>query len=395
LQGRGEYIFRIPAFCVTHTCPFRRKLMKSLLLFTLAVAALVSASPALALPRFASRTGLKCQSCHVDPSGGEMRQTFGVQYGRDRLPVPEWSKNSDVTDFSNVVTNILGVGADFRTIYYNRKLSDSTRSDGLFQMQGDLYVNLHVAQKVFLYLNLNKGVSSGFDVFALMNVLPASGHLKIGRFIPDYGTNLDDHTAYVRQYTKLSPEFDVVERTGAEAAVSPGAFTILGGVYNADEGGGIPSTNNKAVLGRAEAMFKLSETMALGLGGNVFSTKNGIPGVSTTYYGGFGSFSMGNFTLLGEADWIRTSPASVTTTALATFAEADYVATPGVDLKLSYEFYDQDIHFQTGSKSRYSIGVEFFPVSGVEIRPIYRILTQQNPDTGSKNEFDLMLHLYL
>jgi len=59
-------------------------------------------------------------------------------------------------------------------------------------MQGDLYVNLRVAPKVFIYLNLNKGVSSGFDAFALLNVLPGSGHLKIGRFIPDYGTNLDD-----------------------------------------------------------------------------------------------------------------------------------------------------------------------------------------------------------
>jgi hypothetical protein len=380
---------------MTLTCPFRRKLMKSPLLLTLAAAALFAASPALSLPKFASRTGLKCQSCHVDPSGGEMRHTFGVQYGREQLPVPEWSKESDVTDFSNIVTNILGVGADFRSIYYSRKLTDSTRADGFFQMQGDLYVNLHVAQKVFLYLNLNKGVSSGFDAFALMNVLPASGHLKIGRFIPDYGTNLDDHTAYVRQYTKLSPEFDVVERTGAEAAVSPGAFTILGGIYNADEGGGIPSTNNKAVLGRAEGMFKLSEKMSLGLGGNVFSSKNGIPGVSTTYYGGFGSFSAGNFTLLGEADWIRTSPASVTTTALATYAEADYVVTPGVDLKLSYDFYDQDVNFQTGSKSRYSIGVEFFPVSGVEIRPVYRIVKQQHPDVGSLSEFDLMLHIYL
>jgi hypothetical protein len=350
--------------------------MKHPPLLPLALAALLSGSPALSLPRFARRTGLKCQACHVDPSGGEMRQTFGVQYGRDRLPVPEWSKNSDVTDFSNVITNILGIGADFRTIYYNRKVSDSTRSDGLFQMQGDLYVNLHVAQKVFLYLNLNKGVSSGFDAFALLNVLPASGHLKIGRFVPNYGTNLDDHTAYVRQYTKLSPEFDVVERTGAEA-------------------GGIPSTNNKALLGRAEGMFKLSERISLGLGGNVFSTKTGIPGVSTTYYGGFGSFSAGNFTLLGEADWIRTSPAGVTTTALATYAEADYVIAQGVDLKLAYDFYDQDIDYTTGSKSRLSFGVEFFPASGVEVRPIYRILTQKNPDIGTRNEFDLMLHLYL
>ena len=75
---------------------------------------------------------------------------------------------------------------------------------------------------------------------------------------------MDDHTAYVRQYTKLSPEFDVVERTGAEAAVSPGAFTILGGIYNADEGGGIPSTNNKAFLGRGEGMFKLADRVSLG-----------------------------------------------------------------------------------------------------------------------------------
>jgi len=364
-------------------------------LVPLVLAAFLAASPALSLPRFASRTGLKCQSCHVDPSGGEMRQTFGVQYGREELPVPEWSKGSEMTDFSNVITNILGVGADFRTIYYNRKLSDSTHSDGLFQMQGDLYVNLRIAPKVFLYLNLNKGVSSGFDVYALMNVLPASGHLKIGRFIPDYGTHLDDHTAYVRQYTKLSPEFDIVERTGLEAGVAPGAFTITGGIYNADEGGGIPSTNNKALLGRAEGMFKLSENMFLGLGGNVFDTKTGNPGISTQYYGGFGSFSLGNFTLLGEADWIKTSPSGTSTTALATYAEADYVVTPGVDVTLSYDFYDEDVNYKTGSKSRYSIGVQFFPVGGVEIRPMYRLLTQQNPDIGTLGEFDLMLHLYL
>jgi hypothetical protein len=369
--------------------------MKRLALLILALSILLPASTGLSLPEFASRTGLKCQSCHVNPTGGEMRQTFGVQYGRDQLPVPEWAKTSDMTDFSNVITNILGVGADFRTIYYNRKISDSTRSDGFFQMQGDLYVNLHVAQRVFLYLNLNKGVTAGFDAFALMNVLPASGHLKIGRFIPDYGTRLDDHTAYVRQYTKLSPEYDVVDRTGLEAAVSPGAFTVLGGIYNADEGGGIPTTNNKALLGRAEGMFRLTDNTTLGIGGNVFSTKTGALGVSTTYYGGFGSFSAGSFTLLGEADWIRTSPVGVTTTALATYTEADYVITQGVEVKLSYDFYDQDIEYQTGAKSRYSIGVEFFPVSGVEVRPVYRILRQQNPDIGTLNEFDLMLHLYL
>jgi len=121
-----EYIFKVSTLHGTHFSISRRECMNRPPLFPLVLAAVVSALPALSLPRFASRTGLKCQSCHVDPSGGEMRQTFGVQYGRDQLPVPEWSKTPDVTDFSNVITNILGVGADFRTIYYNRRLPDST-----------------------------------------------------------------------------------------------------------------------------------------------------------------------------------------------------------------------------------------------------------------------------
>jgi hypothetical protein len=67
----------------------------------------------------------------------------------------------------------------------------------------------------------------------------------------------------------------------------------------------------------------------------------------------------------------------------------------GVDLKLAYDFYDQDVKYATGAKSRYSVGVEFFPVSGVEIRPLYRLLRHQNPDIGTMSEFDIMLHLYL
>jgi len=372
--------------------------MNRSILLLIALATLLISAPCLSLPRFASRTGAKCQSCHVDPSGGEMRQAFGVQYGRDQLPVPAWSMEGEGTDFSNVITNILGVGADFRTLYFSRELSDSSRMNGFFQMQGDLYVNLRVTQKVFLYLNLNKGVTTGFDAFALMNVLPASGHLKIGRFIPDYGTKLDDHTAYIRQYTRLSPEYDLPERTGAEAAVSPGPFTITGGIYNADEGGSIPSSNSKAYLGRGEGMFRLAEHVSLGLGGNVFSSS--AQGVKNTYYGGFGSFSVGDFTLLGEADWLRISPSASalsgnTTTGLVTYTEADYMVVQGVDLKVAYDFYDQDVNYRTGAKSRYTFGLELFPVSGVEVRPLFRLYRQQDPDIGTMTEFDLMLHLYI
>jgi len=349
------------------------------------------AGNASALPRFASRTGAKCQSCHVNPSGGAMRIPFGVQYGREQLPVPEWSKDFELEDFSNVITNVLGVGADFRTLFYSQQVPGASARNGFYQMQGDIYLNFRIAKKVSFFLK--KGLRNGFEAFGLLHILPASGHVKVGKFLPNFGTRLDDHTTYIRQVTGMSPEQGRVERTGLEAAVSPGAFTITGGIYNAEEGDFPPSSSTKAYLGRVEGMFNLAPDLFLGLGGNVLTKKVG--GVTSTFYGGMGSLSWGGLTVFGEADLVKNkSPLGVTVTELVSYVEADYAVTQGFDLKLAYDFRDFDVDYKTGSIARYSIGFEFFPLAGVEVRPVYRIV-KEDPNSGNKNEIALLLHLYL
>jgi len=358
-------------------------------LLLLLAAAFAGSAPA--LPRFASRNGAKCQSCHINPTGGAMRQPNGVQYGREQLPVPTWSKEYVLEDFSNVITNVLGVGADFRTLYFSRQVPGAAARSGFYQMQGDLYLNLRIAKKVNFFLK--KGLRNGFEAYGLFNILPASGHVKVGKFLPNYGTRIDDHTAYIRQVTGMSPEQGRVERTGLEAAVSPGPFTLTGGIYNADEGDLPPTSSSKAFLGRLEGMFTLAPELFLGLGGNVLTKK--VAGVTSTFYGGMGSFSWGGLTLFGEVDLVKYKyPVGATISGLVTYIEADYVVTPGLDLKLAYDFHDFDLDYKTGTIARYSIGLEFFPLSGVELRPIYRIV-KENPNSGNKNELDLLLHLYL
>jgi hypothetical protein len=349
----------------------------------------------LALPRFAARTGAKCQSCHVDPSGGAMRQAFGLQYGREKLPVPAWSSDFELEDFTNVVTNFLGVGADFRTLYFYQEYPDSSLSNlnSFWQMQGDLYLNFRLAKKVNVFLK--KGLYSGFEAYGLLHILPAKGHIKVGKFIPDYGTKLDDHTAFIRTYTGFSPQVTRPELTGAEVGIAPGQFSIVGGVYNATDGFGGSGGNKKAVLGRAEGMFELGEQMFLGVGGNVFAKEDNA-GVKTTLYGGFGSVSYGNLTLFGEGDFIRRESAGVAVTGIVGYLEGNYVVTPGLDLKVAYDYYDPDKDLATGAYSRISFGVEFFPISGVEVRPLYRLLTKmQDPSKVRSSEFDLLLHFYL
>ena len=346
---------------------------------------------AAALPEFASRTGYKCQSCHVNPSGGMLRQILGDQYGRESLPVPDWSAGFATQELPEELRKVLGIGADFRTLYFSRRQTDSLRTganlNAFWQMQGDLYLDFHPSKRVSFFLM--KGLYTGFEAFGLLKILPASGHIKIGKFLPNYGTRLDDHTAFVRTYTGFSPEQGRPELTGVETGISPGPFSLTAGLFNSTDGFGAAVGSSKAFLGRIEGMFDLGASLHLGLGGNFFSKKNDTGG-RTVLLGGFGSFSYGALTVLGETDLKRLP----STTGFLTFVQASILAMQGLDVFLSYDFYDPDIDNKGGAFSRYSIGASLFPYPGVEVHPVYRLNTEE-PGSRTNTEFDVVFHIYI
>lgn len=98
--------------------------------------------------------------------------------------------------------------------------------------------------------------------------------------------------------------------------------------------------------------------------------------------------------MLGEGDLLRRTEADTITTGVILYAEADYEVTQGFSLILAYDFYDPNKDLKTGALARYSFGFGFYPLSGVEVRPIYRIVKDEPVDL-SNNEFDLVFHIYL
>jgi len=218
------------------------------------------------------------------------------------------------------------------------------------------------------------------------------GHLKIGKFVPNYGLRLDDHTAFIRTYTGFSPEGGRPELTGLEAGISPGPVMVSGGVFNAQDGFGGTAGSEKAYLGRAEGIFGIAKDVSVGIGADVFHRQQATG--SVTLYGGFGSFSIGKLTILGEGDLVRSRYTARTQTGVLVYGEADYTIVDGVDVLVAYDFYDPDKDIKSGTLSRYSVGVGFIPFGGVEVRPIYRII-QEDPVNAKNNELHVLFHIYL
>ena len=360
------------------------------LAFTSAFLLVFAGSTAGALPRFATLSGTKCSSCHVDPAGSGMRQAFGLQYGRENLPVPAWSSGTGIEDVSNVIANFLSVGADFRTLYYVVQRPSAPPLSSFYQMQGDLYLDFALARRVSVYFN--KGLYNGFQAFGLLTILPARGFIKAGKFVPNFGTRLDDHTAFIRRLTGFTPEdaSNRYEKTGMEIGLSPGPLTFTAGVYNS-LGNDAQAGTAKAYLGRVEGMFSFTDKFNLGLGANAFTTRT-VAGTKEDLYGAFGSCNIGKLVVFGEVDYLHTP--ALRTTGFISYVEMDYPLVTGLDLKLAYDFYDPSIDLKSGANSRYTVGVEFFPLPGVEVRPLYRFV-RETPVEVRNNEFDIVLHCYI
>jgi hypothetical protein len=394
------------------------QMKKASVLFVAAFIMFAGTTELLALPKFASRVGVKCAACHVNPTGKGMRNTFGSTYGREELPMRTYKNvvdtsddgkvtmtKEDITnidDFSTAITPNLSYGADFRTLYFYEA---NNKTSSLFQMQGDLYLNFRLNRQFLLYVD--KGLYTGFEVFGLAKVLPLDGYLKVGQFIPSYGTKIDDHTTFIRggPYFPLNPALSIYrqglvfgersEQTGIEAGISPSIFSLQVGMFNGAPNAGLSGTNAtkfKTISVRGDATIQ-SELINVNVGGSFYNDPN--PTEKATFYGGFGSITvLKSLTLNGEFDYIQTPVAGVTTTGFMSYTELNYVLVNGVDLKLGYDFYDPDKNLKTGSEARTNVGAEFFLMSGVEVRPLYRFNLEQ-PTEINNDEFDLMFHFFL
>jgi hypothetical protein len=345
--------------------------------------------------------GAQCIDCHVNPTGGAMRNKGGWHYGLRALPIFSPREKDDQLNMSNEIGKNIDIGLDYRTQYlYSQEFQKTT-----FQkMQGSIYVDVKIMDSIDVYSNYDF-VNADWEGFIVAHILPNSSYIKVGTFVPDFGVMLDDHTAYTRggdlgylfttnqrQGLVFDPRYNI---TGVEAGFNISDFAL----FTASVGSPVSLNFNSDPTYTTSIKFSpvIENTLALMFGGS-FSTFKGpliytqVPSEhKVNMYGVFAGFGVGNFTLIGEYDFVQ-DYIQTGTKSTAQMVEAAYVLFKGLEAVARYDRFDPITSFTGDEVSRLSVGFSFHPYSFVEIIPEYRFQFE-TPEVHNNSAF-VQFHFY-
>jgi hypothetical protein len=348
-------------------------------------------------PRFALRGGANCIDCHVNPTGGEMRNDRGWNMSRKGLTMSSPDEDFKMT---NKIGDNIRFGFDIREQILGT-LGTRKRFD--FQnMSGLIYTNVDLSEKVnvFVRYDFENFVWEGYGI---AHIFPNNGYLKGGTFIPNFGIRLDDHTAYTRggdlgfvTNQKLGFVYDpYYDETGAEVGFYISDFVFL--TLSIGRPVGIPAqillTNDPSYTARLQFNPALTEKVNLLFGGSYhrFRSPFTVPESIADMYGGFVGIGIGDFSLLAEYDLAK-SYLVIDSLTNAAMIEAAYKIIKGLEVVVRYDRIDPSANTANDDRSRFVLGLDIFPFPFVEIIPQYRIQIE-HPDIAD-DVLNIQFHLF-
>ncbi len=341
-----------------------------------------------AVPRYSARYEQKCALCHVNPSGGGMRNLYASQY-----IVPEemaWSKpeKSVLEGIDPQIAKNIIVGTDFRMIH--AASDDDARFINFFEMQGDIYVDFQMGDALSLYYD--RGISTSDELFGLWQGLPLTGYVKAGRFVPAYGWKFDDHTMFVRDDLGFAPPSN--SDVGIEFGISPQRLDMQVAVLNGNFGSTLD--NDQKLAAMLTAIYR-GRTGPFGWAGGVEGYWRDGPTENYGTGGTYGYLTLGGLAWVGQVDWIRTAPeGGGHTTGLVTSNEVSYLVHRGFEILGTYDFYDPDWNSQTGAKTRWGGGVSALPVPFLAVQALFRSTTYDDGiDLTGTDFWETVVQLHL
>jgi len=343
---------------------------------------------------------LGCSSCHLNPTGGMVRNRTGLYYGTHTLNMVKVPQNfvpiaGKLSDLGDTVM----LGGDFRTMHLFTNQSGKTESY-YFPMQADLYAGVRVMK--YLSIQMQAGIERGGnsavrEYFALVHDLPYRLYAKAGRFLPPYGLRMDDHTAYIRNATGLDQSDPGSYYGGLEMGIEPLVVYAHAAYFYEDS----PPRAKAGDIKKGFSAMAGWRGLWLQLGGSIMKVQNYVVNTvtpSTTdreMYGTSGSLRFRNLSYLFEFDRIkdetRDSIGLTTDRTRVEFNELDYLIMDGLNLKIRYETIEPDTSAGGGTTRRRTAAIDILPYPFMDASFQYR----RTDEPGVKfKDYIAMMHFW-
>lgn len=352
------------------------------------VAVSLLAAPALARaePYLAVQQGYKCGSCHVNPTGGGLRNDFGTVFTENVLPANTLPANFPV--WTGAVLERLRLGADLRASDTQTDVpdqpTDRTRRIDQIRAYGDLSL---IKDRLEYYLDegLAPGDARPIEYYGRYSD-PAHGwYAKGGQFYVPFGWRLQDNTAFVRETSGISMTTpDRGFELGLELPEWSAQLDYTRGIANIQTGTGHQLTGQVVWV---RSLWRIGAAAAFTE--SAFGNRQ-VEGL-------FAGRRTGPVAWLGEIDFVRDAgfPEGARRFASA-LGEADWALRKGHNLKLTAEYLDPDLRIANDQKTRWSILYEYTPVPFVQLRAGFRRYRgiPQN-DLDNRHMLFLELHAFM
>ncbi|MGH8261206.1 MAG: hypothetical protein ACREUG_16100, partial [Steroidobacteraceae bacterium] len=313
-------------------------------------------------PYIAVQQGFKCSQCHVNPTGGGLRNTFGDVFAQTLLPMAHIDTGQSA--WTGAVDSFLRIGGDLRYDWTATQVRHQPSVNQLSLEQTRVYLDAEVIpERLLVYVDeqVAPGGATNEEAYALYWSANHDWYVKAGQMYLPFGFRLQDQTAYVQQISGINM---TAPDRAVEAGYLQGSWDAQLDVSNGTAGGPVTS-NGKQFTGQ------LSFVRPLWRAGLALDLNNAGSSGRRTTYGLFGGLKTGPVAWLAEADLAvdHTLPNGGLKTA-GGLLEADWLISRGQNLKLTAEQLAPDlaVTLRRNGQTRWSLVYELTPIQFVQLR---------------------------
>lgn len=314
------------------------------------------------------------------------------------------------------VDPFMTIGGDVRLATYNTPGNPIA----VFPMQFDVGTAIHPIEHVTLSATGGlQGRTSGItdtltdkrnnpgklqNAFLLLHELPYQAYVQAGAFLPEFGTRVEDHTAFTRKLTEMDPTQPQNVVYGVQAGAAPNyPYLSAAGFATRRSDGAVDGSGYTANLAWRDIAFggglSLMQKFRPNTGSIPYQVTGNLTAASVNaYYNLWGLFPSTRYTapmiILAEYNLGKMPRTMTSDRIFSIFAvEWNWLAFNGFVYRVGYQIQNQDIEVIYSTLNRMNTGFDLTLIPG--LRFTFDLRFYSGSGGGGSSEFILFAHGYL